>query len=68
MGEFIDGVDTAYGMALDLGAFLAVFGAVFDGNGLGYSIGGPTSNVQLPLNGLLGLTAAPQGLSGSHSR
>jgi hypothetical protein len=42
--------------------------AIFDGNLEGYSIGGRTSNVALPLNNLLGLTGAPQGLSGSHNK
>lgn len=35
MGEFIAGVNTAYGMSLDLGGFLAIYGSVFDGNLLG---------------------------------
>ncbi|RDW85174.1 hypothetical protein BP6252_02764 [Coleophoma cylindrospora] len=68
MGQIIDGVNTAFGMALDLGAFLAIYGAVFDGNLLGYSIGGPTTASQLPLSNTLGLTGAPQGLSGSHNK
>ncbi|KUJ24283.1 putative aromatic peroxygenase [Mollisia scopiformis] len=68
MGDFVNGTNEAYGMALDLGGFLAVYGSVFDGNLLGYSIGGPTSLNQLPLNNLLGLTGAPQGLSGSHNK
>ncbi|CZR55070.1 uncharacterized protein PAC_04956 [Phialocephala subalpina] len=68
LGNFVNGTNEAYGMALDLGGFLAVYGSVFDGNLLGYSIGGPTSNSQLPLNNLLGLTGAPQGLSGSHNK
>lgn len=32
IGDFIDGTNRAFGMSLDLGTFLAVFGAVFDGN------------------------------------
>ena len=55
-------------MALDLGGFLGVYGAVYYGNLLAYSIGGPTSNNELPFNNLLGLTGAPQGLSGSHNK
>ncbi len=52
-------------MALDLGGFLAVYGAVFDGDGLGYSIGGPSAiGSILGKNGLL---ANPTGLSGSHN-
>ena len=59
----------AYGMALDLGEFLAIFGTVFDGNALslrpGYSIGGPTTlDAILSSTGLLGV---PTGLSGSHN-
>tara|TARA_R110002060_G_scaffold18230_3_gene25160 strand:+ start:979 stop:1536 length:558 start_codon:yes stop_codon:yes gene_type:complete len=68
IGDFIAATNEAYGMALDLGGFLGVFGAVFDGNLLGYSIGGPSSQNKLPLNNLLGLTGAPQGLSGSHNK
>jgi hypothetical protein len=68
IGEIIQGVNEAFGMAVDLGTFLAAFGAVFDGNLLGYSIGGPTAQSQLPLNNLLGLLGSPQGLSGSHNK
>lgn len=68
IGDFISGTNEAYGMSLDLGGFLAVYGAVFDGNLLGYSIGGPTQNSELPLNNILGALGAPQGLSGSHNK
>ncbi|KAL8753866.1 MAG: hypothetical protein Q9199_004747 [Rusavskia elegans] len=68
----IQAVNQAYGMALDLGTFLAVYGTVFDGDALsltpGYSIGGPAS-IGL-LGGLLsgaGITRTPSGLSGSHN-
>lgn len=54
-----------FGMGLDLGAFLSVYGAVADGNGLEWSIGGPTPQVG-SLLGLLGGT--PQGISGSHNK
>lgn len=58
----------AYGMAADLGGFLAVFGTLFDGNALslspGYSIGGPTASETI-LSGL-GLLGTAPGLSGSH--
>lgn len=37
IGDFIAGTNTAYGMSLDLGTFLAIFGAVFDGNLLSMS-------------------------------
>lgn len=62
----------AYGMAVDLGTFLAVYGTVFDGNPIsltpGYSIGGPTSGNENILGNVLGLTGQPQGLSGSHNK
>jgi len=32
IGDFINGTNVAYGMALDLGGFLALFGSIFDGN------------------------------------
>lgn len=50
-------------MGVDLGTILAVYGAAVDGNGLEWSIGGPTSNV--PSLSLLG---QPQGISGSHNK
>lgn len=52
-------------MGVDLATFLAVYGAVFDGDGATtWSIGGPDSRVT-PLLGLLG---TPQGISGSHNK
>lgn len=49
----------------DLATFLAVYGAIFDGNLDSYSIGGPAPTL---LGGLLdGLLSTPQGLSGSHN-
>jgi len=67
----VKATNEAYGMSLDLGAFLAVYGTVFDGNPLstspGYSIGGPTDQSQNILNGL-GLIGTPSGLSGSHNK
>ncbi|PQE18747.1 hypothetical protein CJF32_00006490 [Rutstroemia sp. NJR-2017a WRK4] len=68
IGDFTAGTNAAFGMSLDLGLFLGIYGSVFDGNLLGYSIGGPTSNNALPLSNLLGLTGQPQGLSGSHNK
>ena len=60
-------IEAAYGMGLDIGTFLAVYGTAFDGNPLsltpGYSIGGPTG-LEAVLGGLLG---TPTGLSGSHN-
>ncbi|RMY15180.1 hypothetical protein D0868_01033 [Hortaea werneckii] len=40
--QFIDATNTGFGMAKDLGGFLALYGALVDGNLLGWSInGGP---------------------------
>ena len=61
--DLIDGTFQVFGMAQDLSGFLAVYGAVFDGNLEGYSIGGPSAQ-EAVLNGLLG---TPLGLSGSHN-
>ncbi|KAI4090285.1 MAG: hypothetical protein LQ344_004833 [Seirophora lacunosa] len=65
----IKAVIEAYGMALDLATFLAIYGTVFNGDSLsltpGYSIGGPAS-----LGGILGglgILRTPSGLSGSHN-
>ncbi|CAD6441795.1 5504beed-4798-4ddf-aa30-bf296912a8f0 [Sclerotinia trifoliorum] len=72
IGDFIEGTNTAFGMSLDLGGFLGIYGAVFDGNLLGmsesWSIGGPTANNALPLGNLLGLAGQPRGISGSHNK
>lgn len=53
-------------MGLDLGAFLAVYGSIADGDGTSWSIGGPTPDVGA-LTGLLGL-GVPQGISNSHNK
>ena len=58
--NFIDGTTAAFGMGPDIASFLAVYGAVFDGNLVSYSIGGPVAG--LTIANLLG---EPQGLSGS---
>lgn len=50
-------------MGVDLSTFLAIYGAVFDGDLTGWSIGGPDSAVSL-----LGLLGTPQGISGSHNK
>ncbi|KAF8847565.1 Cloroperoxidase [Acephala macrosclerotiorum] len=63
--QLIHGTYDVFGMATNLAAFLAVYGAVFDGDLTSWSIGGP------PPAGLLssvGLLAAPQGISGSHNK
>ncbi|KAL9049782.1 MAG: hypothetical protein Q9162_007029 [Coniocarpon cinnabarinum] len=62
--DLIQGTYDVFGMAQDLSGFLAVYGAIFDGNLQGYSIGGPSVN-EPALSGLLG---TPQGLSGSHNK
>ena len=62
--DYIDGTFAVFGMAQDLSGFLAVYGAIFDGNLQGYSIGGPTAELPV-LSGLLG---TPTGLSGSHNK
>lgn len=64
IGDFITGCQAAFGMGADLATFLAVYGAVFDGDLTSYSIGGPSPS--LPLVG--GLLGQPQGLSGSHNK
>lgn len=48
----------------DLATFLAIYGAVFDGDLTKYSIGGPYPEL-VNLGALLG---EPQGLSGSHNK
>jgi len=50
-------------MANDLGGFLAVYGALIDGNLESWSIGGPNAAVNS-----LGLLTPPQGISGSHNK
>jgi hypothetical protein len=55
---------TAFGMGKDLGGFLALYGAIFDGDLTKWSIGGPTTAVP----GTLGLLGTPQGISGSHNK
>jgi hypothetical protein len=52
-------------MGTDLAAFLAVYGAVFDGDLTSWSIGGPPTSGLLNLVGFLG---TPQGISGSHNK
>lgn len=71
MATIVKATNDVYGMSLDLGGFLAVYGTVYDGNPLstnpGYSIGGPSKDSQNILNGL-GLLGTPSGLSGSHNK
>ena len=51
-------------LGTDLSTFLAVYGAIFDGDLTSYSIGGPVFS----LSNLGGLLGEPQGLSGSHNK
>ncbi|KAK7722702.1 hypothetical protein SLS57_004907 [Botryosphaeria dothidea] len=70
--NILAGVNEAYGMALDLATFLAVYGTVFDGNPIsltpGYSIGGYSPRSQNILGNALGLLGQAEGLSGSHNK
>lgn len=53
-------------MAADLSGFLTVLGGTIDGDGLSWSIGGPSkANSAIAAGGLLGV---PQGISGSHNK
>ncbi|KAL8663239.1 MAG: hypothetical protein Q9168_008125 [Polycauliona sp. 1 TL-2023] len=68
----ITALGQAYGMAVDLAAFLSAYGTLFDGDAVsltpGYSIGGPADIglVGRVLSGT-GITRTPSGLSGSHN-
>jgi len=54
-------------MSADLSGFLTVLGGTIDGDGLSWSIGGPSKAQALPgLTG--GLLGQPQGISGSHNK
>ncbi|KAF1990311.1 Cloroperoxidase [Aulographum hederae CBS 113979] len=64
--QFITGTYDVFGMGVDLSTLLAIYGSVFDGNLVSWSIGGPTS--LLNLGGLGGLLGTPQGISGSHNK
>ena len=55
-------------MGEDLAGFLAIYGAIFDGDLTKWSIGGPDSRVGVPVLGDLGLAGTPQGISGSHNK
>lgn len=64
--QYIEATNKVYGMGLDVGAFLAAYGAVLDGDGLSWSIGGPPpTSLTSIAPGLLGY---PQGLIGSHNK
>ena len=56
-------------MGTDLATFLAVYGAIFDGDLTSWSIGGPPPAGLLgSLLGSVGLLGTPQGISGSHNK
>ncbi|CZR61858.1 uncharacterized protein PAC_11755 [Phialocephala subalpina] len=61
--QFIDGTYDVFGMGNDLGGFLALYGAIFDGDATKWSIGGPAPSVGNP-----GILGTPQGISGSHNK
>lgn len=63
--QFIEGTTGVFGMGVDLSTFLAVYGAVFDGDLVSWSIGGPAPATLLNLGGILG---TPEGISGSHNK
>ncbi|KAB8346172.1 hypothetical protein FH972_023218 [Carpinus fangiana] len=64
--QFIQGTYEVFGMAPDLSGFLTVLGATIDGDGLSWSIGGPSKALDpITIGGLLG---QPQGISGSHNK
>ena len=64
--QFIEATNSVYGMGLDLAGFLTVYGAVFDGDLLSWSIGGaPPASLLSPLGSLIG---EPTGLTGSHNK
>jgi len=65
ISQFIQGTYDVFGMAQDLGGFLAVYGAVFDGDLTKWSIGAAPSSSLLANVGLLG---KPTGLIGSHNK
>ncbi|POR39495.1 hypothetical protein TPAR_00289 [Tolypocladium paradoxum] len=65
ISQFIQGTSHVFGMGLDLSAFLTVYGAVFDGDLMKWSIGGPPPGGLLGASGLLG---RPQGISNSHNK
>jgi len=64
ISEFVSQTALVFGMGTDLGAFLSIYGALVDGDGTSWSIGGPSSAV----NGLGSLVSTPQGISGSHNK
>ena len=64
--QFVAATNSVFGMSSELASFLSIYGAVFDGNLVSWSIGGPPSTLFTPMWRLLG--DAPQGISGSHNK
>lgn len=62
IAQFVQGTYDVFGMGTDLATFLAVYGAVFDGDLTSWSIGGPPSGQLLG-----GLLNQGRGISGSHN-
>lgn len=69
--EAVEGINTVFGMGLDLATIIAAMGVVGTGNPLSlkpsFSIGGVSPKVKGLLGNLLGLTGTPRGLDGSHN-
>lgn len=63
IAQYIQATNTVVGMGLDLAGFLAIYGAIFNGNLVSWSMGGPDARVSL---GALATQGEPAGLSGSH--
>jgi hypothetical protein len=60
--QFVDATYRVVGMSPEFAGFLALYGAVIDGSGTGFSIGGtPAVSLKYPLGG-------GNGLSGSHNK
>ncbi|KAI9651258.1 hypothetical protein NHQ30_001296 [Ciborinia camelliae] len=63
--QFVQGTYDVFGMSVDLGAFLSIYAAVFDGDLASWSIGGPPSGSLLSS---VGVVNRGEGLSGSHNK
>ena len=62
IGQFVEATERVVGMSADLAGFLALYGAVIDGSGTGWSIGGtPPASLEYPLGG-------GNGISNSHNK
>ncbi|KAK5115477.1 hypothetical protein LTR62_001136 [Meristemomyces frigidus] len=62
IAQFIDATNSVVGMGVDLATFLAVFGAVIDGSGTAWSIGGSPTLAEA------GTVLGGNGISGSHNK